>query len=138
MQLTVSLTVELDATEGINAVERQVLAAGRRLMSQLVQQAVRAYEEQVQACPRCGSGRLASQGTRGRVLLTRFGRVELRVQRQECRACGQRFRPAEGCLREVAGSNVTAALAQACGVRPGHPGRMRRPLACSTTCAGPR
>lgn len=114
MQVTVSLTVDLDASGGINALEEQIVEQGRAVMQQLVRQAVQQYEAEQGACPRCGQRSLRRGGSQRRVLLTRFGRVALRLQRRQCRGCGTRFRPADGCLRELGGRNVTAVLAQAC------------------------
>jgi len=48
------------------------------------------------------------RGTNRRVLLTSFGRVEVALRLLCCRQCGARFRPAECCLAEVSGHNVTA------------------------------
>jgi Transposase, Mutator family len=114
MQVTVSLTVDLDASGGINALEEQVVEPGRAVMQQLVRQAVQQYEAEQGACPQCGQRSIRRGGSQRRVLLTRFGRVALRLQRRRCRGCGTRFRPADGCLCELGGRHVTAVLAQAC------------------------
>jgi hypothetical protein len=44
------------------------------------------------------------------VLLTRFGRVDVPLKRLRCQACHLLFRPAERCLAEVKGHNVTPGL----------------------------
>lgn len=76
----------------------------------LMQQAIRATEEQSQSCPQCRSEQCRFRGTKRRVLLTRFGRVEIPLKRRRCQACRHLFRPAERCLGEVKGHNVTPGL----------------------------
>lgn len=114
MLVTVSLQVELDASEGINGLEEQVVEQGRAVMQQLLAQGLRQYEAEHAACPGCGSPHARSQGSRRRMLLTRFGRVVVRLQRRRCRGCGAVYWPAQRCLGELGGGNVTAVLARAC------------------------
>lgn len=117
MQCSVTVVVEVGPGDGIDALEERVLQAGRTAMRAALVAAVRASEEQHRACPRCGasssSGPLRSHGTKRRVVLTRFGRVEMRVRRLRCGACGQPFRPSQACLADLRGANVTAELAVA-------------------------
>ncbi len=67
-------------------------------------------EEQQKRCPQCGSEQVQVQGTKRRVLLTGLERVEVPLERLRCQECDQLFRPAEDCLAEVKGHNVTADL----------------------------
>jgi hypothetical protein len=53
--VTVSLSVELDATATLSDRERQVQEAGREAMREAWKQAIRQSEEQRSACPLCGS-----------------------------------------------------------------------------------
>jgi hypothetical protein len=114
MLVTVSLQVELDASAGINTLEEQVVQHGRTVMQQLLVQGLREYEAAHAACGQCGGVHARSQGSRRRVLLTRFGRVVVRLRRRQCRTCGAVYWPAAGCLRELGGRNVTAVLARTC------------------------
>ena len=43
-------------------------------------------------------------------MLSSFGRVEVPLRRLRWKPCGQMFRPAEPCLAEVHGHNVTPDL----------------------------
>lgn len=110
MYVTVSLKIELDARASLGEMEEQIQQAGREVMKEGLKQAVRQSEEQEKSCPHCGSERVHSQGTKRRVLLTSFGRVEVPLRRLRCLQCGQLFRPAEHCLAAVKGHNVTADL----------------------------
>jgi hypothetical protein len=110
MYVTVSVKIDLDATASLSDKERQIQEAGRAAMQAALKQAIQQREEEQQTCPACGSGQLRSQGTKRRVLLTSFGRVEVPLKRVRCRSCGQRFRPAEACLEEVRGHLITPAL----------------------------
>jgi Uncharacterised protein family (UPF0236) len=53
---------------------------------------------------------VSSRSWRGLVLLTSFGRVEVALRRVRCEHCGQRYRPADACLAEIHGQNVTREL----------------------------
>jgi hypothetical protein len=110
MYVTVSLKIEVDATATLTDLEHQIQEAGRATMQAAFKQVIHQREVQQQTCPACGSGQTRSQGTKRRVLLTSFGRVEVPLQRRRCRSCGQRFRPAEACLGEVRGHLITPAL----------------------------
>lgn len=110
MYVTVSLKIDLDATATLSQLECQIEEAGRAAMKAALKQAIRAAEAQENRCPACGSDQFHTQGTKRRVLLTRFGRVDMPLKRLRCLACRQLFRPAERCLVEVKGHNVTPAL----------------------------
>jgi hypothetical protein len=72
-------------------------------MKEALKQVVRHSEEHEKTCPACGSEQVESRGTKQRVLLTCFGRVEFPLKRSRCRECQQWFRPAETCLAKVKG-----------------------------------
>ena len=110
MYVTVSLKIDLDATASLTEMECQIQAAGRGAMQEALKQAIHQREVQQQTCPACGSEQQRTHGTKRRVLLTSFGRVEVPLQRRRCQQCGQRFRPADGCLAEVRGHTITPAL----------------------------
>jgi hypothetical protein len=119
MQCSVTVVVEVGPGDGIDVLEEQVLQAGRAAMRLALAAAVRASEAQQLGCPSCGASRseqLGSHGTKRRVVLTRFGRVDLRIRRLRCRVCGQQFRPSQACLAGLARSNVTPELAAACAL----------------------
>ena len=116
MQCSVSITVELDPAAGLAGWEQTVQEAGREAMRRLVVQAVGVYEQTQVVCPQCGSAQSRSQGTVRRRVLTCFGRVELALRRQRCLGCQRRFRPAQGCLAELRGGQVTPELAAACAL----------------------
>jgi transposase len=110
MHVTVSLKIELEATTPLSQLESQVEEAGRAAMQAALQQAIQQQEAQETTCPWCGSDQCHTQGTKRRVFLTRFGRVEVPLKRRRCLTCGRLFRPAASCLAEVQGCNVTPAL----------------------------
>jgi transposase len=110
MCVIVSLKITLDATATLSHLERQIEEAGRAAMKAALKQAIRAAEAQQSSCPGCGSDQFHTQGTKRRVLLTRFGRVDVPLKRLRCHACRRLFRPAERCLAEVKGHNVTPSL----------------------------
>jgi hypothetical protein len=110
MFVAVSLKIELDATASLTEMERQIQAAGRAAMQAALKAAIRQREDHQQPCPACGSEKQHTQGTKRRVLLTSYGRVEVPLKRQRCQHCGQRFRPADTCLAEVWGHNITPDL----------------------------
>jgi Uncharacterised protein family (UPF0236) len=110
MYVTVSLKIEVDATASLSQMESQIGEAGREAMKAALKQAIKAREEQVQRCPACDSELVKTQGTKPRVLLTSFGKVEIPLKRMRCQQCHQRFRPAEECLAEVRGHNITEEL----------------------------
>ncbi len=116
MYVTVSLKIELDATASLTEMERQIQEAGRAAMQAALKAAIRQQEDQQQTCQACGSGPLLSQGTKQRVLLTSFGRVEVPLKRLRCQHCGQRFRPADACLAEVRGHTITPQLREVAGL----------------------
>jgi hypothetical protein len=110
MYMTVSLKIELDATATLSQMESRIQEAGREAMKQALKQAIQENEKQKICCPECGSEQLHSQGTKLRILLTSFGRVEVPLKRMRCQGCRHLFRPAECCLAEVKGFNVTSEL----------------------------
>lgn len=110
MHVTVLLKIALDASASLSDIERQIQQVGREAMKEALKQAIRQSEEHQQTCPQCGSERVQAQGTKRRVLLTTFGRVEVPLWRLRCQQCGQRFRPAERCLAEGAGHNIAPDL----------------------------
>src|ERR1700746_151005 len=103
MYVTVSLTIEIDASTSLSDMERQIEQAGRAGMKEALKQVLRQSAEQAKTCPECGSDQVQTQGTKRRVLLTRFGRVEVPLRRLRCRQCRHLFRPAERYLAEVKG-----------------------------------
>ena len=110
MYVTVSLKIELDATASLSQMERQIQEAGRAAMQEALKQAIHQSEEQHKQCPACGSQQVQAQGTKPRVLLTSFGRVQAALRRLRCQHCQGLFRSAEHCLAEVKGHNVTPDL----------------------------
>lgn len=116
MYVTVSLKIELDATARLTDMERQIQAAGREAMKDALKQAIRQSEDHQKTCPACGSEQQHPRGTKRRVLLTSFGRVEVSLKRQRCQQCCQRFRPADACLAEVRGHNITPELRELAGL----------------------
>lgn len=101
MYVTVSLKIELNAKASLTEMERQIQEAGREAMKAALQQAIHQSEDQQPTCPVCGSEQHHSRGTKRRVLLTSFGRVEVPLQRRVCQQCRQQFRPADACLADV-------------------------------------
>ena len=79
-------------------------------MKEALEQAIHQTEEQQGSCPACGSEQVQTQGSKRRVLLTSFGRVEVLLKRLRCQQCRHFFRSAERCLAEVKGHNVTPDL----------------------------
>ncbi len=116
MYVTVSLKIDLAATASLTEMEQQIQEAGRAAMQAALKQAIRQREDQQPTCPACGSEHQQTHGTKRRVLLTSFGRVEVPLKRLQCQHCGQRFRPADACLAEVRGHNITPALREVAGL----------------------
>ncbi len=110
MHITVSVKIDLDATASLSDMEHHIQTAGRAAMQEALAQAIRQREAQHQTCSHCGSEQLHAYGTKRRVLLTSFGRVEVPLQRRRCQQCQQWFRPADACLAEVRGHTITPAL----------------------------
>ena len=110
MHVTVSLTIELDTSASLTDLERHIQAAGRDAMKEALKQALRQGALHQTTCPECGSDRVHTRGTKRRVLLTRFGRVDVPLRRLRCQQCRHLFRPAARCLAEVQGSNITPDL----------------------------
>ena len=108
MYVTVSLKIEVAATANLSQMESQMQEA----MKEALKQAIRQSEEQQKQCPECGSGQGRGEGTKTRVVLTSFGRVEVALRRVRCEECGQRYRPADRCLAEIKGQNVTRELGE--------------------------
>ena len=110
MFVIISLKIELDANATLSHMESQIEEAGRAAMKEALKQTIRGAEGQQNRCPRCGSEQCQRQGTKRRILLSRFGRVEVPLKRLRCQRCQQLFRPAERCLAEMKGHNVTPEL----------------------------
>lgn len=116
MQCSVTIVVEIAPEAEVSQMEAAIQEAGQQAMRAALRQAVRSYETAHPACPHCDDAQSQSQGTVARRVLTCFGQVVLHLRRQRCGACGRRFRPAQGCLQALAGSNVTPALGAACAL----------------------
>lgn len=110
MIVLVSLKIDVEASATLSHMESQIEEAGRAAMKAALKQAIRTAEEQQKSCPACGSEQCHSQGTKRRILLARFGRVEVPLKRLRCCVCCHLFRPAEQCLAQVKGHNVTPDL----------------------------
>lgn len=54
MQCSVTIVVELEAEAGISQMEATIREAGRRVMRDALEQAVRSYEVTYAACLHCG------------------------------------------------------------------------------------
>lgn len=116
MRITVSVTVDLPESGGIDEAEELVLEAGRRAMRAALAEACREAGRASACCPRCGSREARTEGTDRRVALASFGRVVLPLRRLRCGGCGYRHRPADGFLAGLAGANVTGKLREACAL----------------------
>jgi len=116
MYVTVSLKIELKANASLTDMERQIQAAGSAAMQAALKEAIRQSETTQHTCPRCGSEQQEPHGTKRRVLLTSFGRVEVPLTRRRCQQCRQQFRPADPCLAEVVGHNITPQLRELAGL----------------------
>lgn len=112
MQITVSLTFDLETSQNLDEVETLILEAGRRAMRQALELAVREIEESRRACPACG-GETRIGGSESRVVLATFGRVALRLRRLVCLECGESFRPADAFVSCLEGANVSGRLRDA-------------------------
>jgi transposase-like protein len=110
MYVTVSLKMDLNATTNLHQLESQIQETGREAMKAALQQAIHQLEEHEKSCPHCGSTQVQTRGTKRRILLTSFGRVEVPLKRLRCLHCGQRFRPADVSLAEICGHNITESL----------------------------
>src|SRR5579863_9483444 len=110
MQVIVSFKIEVGASASLSELEGSIREAGREAMKEALKHSIGQREGQETSCPACGSEHCQTRGTKQRVLLTSFGRVEVPLKRLRCQECGHRFRPAEGCLAEVKGHNVTPDL----------------------------
>ena len=134
LRVEVSPEVRLEL-EGWDVVgfERSAMLAERDLRPAMWAQLLEAYQEAVLdhvcgarrapldrgrsapfACPACGRGRgfrRRGRRSRPRVLLTRLGRMELRLSQVGCR-CGRRFAPLLQLLGVDAGSRVSPGLAR--------------------------
>lgn len=113
MQVTVSLTVEIDASAGINEMEEQLQQAGQQAMRQGMKHSIRQWEETHANCPHCGSCAFRLEGTTRRVIATRFGRVEVARRRFRCLACGRRSCPANRLLAPLKGARMAPGLQEA-------------------------
>ncbi len=84
MYVTVSLKIEVDATANLSQIEKHICEAGREAMKSALKQVIRQKEEQNKRCPACGNEQVRTHGTKPRVLLTSFGRVEIPLRRLRC------------------------------------------------------
>lgn len=116
MQCSVWVDVEVDDEAEVGQMESAIVEAGRQAMRAALAAVMRRYEATHATCPWCGSPTSQSQGTVRRWVLTRFGRVGLSPRRQRCTDCGQRFRPAAGCLAPLGQGNMTPELAADCAL----------------------
>ena len=112
MQITVSMTFDLETSQNLDEVETVILEAGRQAMRKALEMAVREIEESARACRACG-GETLVEGSESRVVLATFGRVALRLRRLVCLDCGQSFRPADAFLSCLEGANVSGKLRDA-------------------------
>jgi hypothetical protein len=113
MQIQVSLTVEIDASAGINEMEQQIKEAGQQAMRQAMKQAVRQWEDQQRVCAQCGQRSSRLEGTARRVIATSFGRVTVQRRRFRCLACGHRSCPATRLFADLKGATMTPCLQKA-------------------------
>jgi transposase-like protein len=97
MYITGSLKIERAAHARLTEMEGQIQAAGRAAMKAALKQAISQSEDHQQTCPACGSEQQHAQGTKRRVLVTSFARVEVSLQRRRCQRCRKPFRPADAC-----------------------------------------
>jgi hypothetical protein len=112
MYVTVSLMIEVDASAKLSQLESQIEEAGRAAMKEALKQAIQQNEAQQIRYPACGSEQCHSQGTKRRVLLTRFGRVEVPLKRLRCSACGQLFRPKDALFGRGDGTQCQPGVAR--------------------------
>lgn len=110
MQVSVSLTVEIDASAGINEMENDIKEAGQQAMRQAMKQAIRCWEDEHRGCPTCGHLQRRLEGTARRVIATCFGRFEVQRRRFRCPACGRRGSPANQLFAPLKGSTMTPGL----------------------------
>src|SRR5713226_4275988 len=64
--------------------ESQIEEDGRTAMKEAPKQAIQQHKAQQTSCPWCGSHQCHSQGTKRRILLTRF--VPMALSRRKCRS----------------------------------------------------
>ncbi|MDP9379368.1 MAG: hypothetical protein M3Q29_04315 [Chloroflexota bacterium] len=113
MKVTVSLTVELPTSGGVDEVKGLVLDAGLGAMREVLAQACGEYEREVAACdcPGCGGPEsLRPRGTRRRVVVATFGRIVLQLWQLRCEGCGHKFTPGATFLEGFGGANITRTL----------------------------
>ena len=58
MYVAVSMKIEFDASASLGEMERQIQQAGREVMKEGLEQALRHIEEQEKTCPHCVSERV--------------------------------------------------------------------------------
>jgi hypothetical protein len=113
MQVTVSLSVEIEASAGIQEMEEQIQEAGHQAMRQAMKQGVRQWEDQHRTCTQCGPSACRLEGTTRRVIGTRFGRVSVQRRRFRCMQCGHRSCPANRLFARLKGATITPSLQEA-------------------------
>lgn len=109
MEITVPLTVRVEAWMDIDGFEHAVVSSARQAMAQALRALVSASEV-LGACPACGSGQTRWDETRTRVVLASFGRVEVPVRRVRCRTCGHRHQPSRTVLGSLGQASTTATV----------------------------
>jgi len=113
MQVQVSLTLEIEASASITAMEQQIQEAGQQAMREAMKRAIRQWEDQQQACPHCGGKQRRLEGTTRRVIATTFGRVAVPRRRFRCQGCWQGWCPATRLVSELKGGTVSPPLREA-------------------------
>jgi hypothetical protein len=111
---SVTLTLEFDPSHDINALEGQILEAGRAAMRDLLLTVGRELEALPVACPLCGEQRGWWDGQDARLVATTFGRVWLPRRRWRCRGCQRRSRPLDRMLAPLGEGQLTGRLREMC------------------------
>ncbi|GHO49678.1 hypothetical protein [Ktedonospora formicarum] len=113
MQVTVSLTLEVNANASLTQMEEQVQQAGQRWTRSTLKDVVGVWEHAHRGCPRCGSTQVRTEGTTGRNIQTLFGPVYLARRRFRCQRCHQRWCPCKRLLSTLHQARVTQPLREA-------------------------
>jgi hypothetical protein len=113
MQVSVSLTVDIEASASISEMEEQIQEAGQQAMRRAMKEAVRQWEDQQGICSYCGQAQGRLEGTTRRVIATCFGRVTVQRRRFRCLACGRRSCPANRLVAVLKRATMTPALREA-------------------------
>ena len=113
MHIQVSLTLDIDASATLSAMEQQIQAAGQQSMRDALRQAVRSWEKEHHVCPHCGSQCVRLEGTVARTMQALFGTVRLARQRMRCQQCFRRFLPSGILLQDLHQGRISPALVEA-------------------------